>query len=255
MPNESILIVEDQETISTYIESLLSELGYNKLRKVPSGEEALLLVEKEKPDLILMDVELSGEIDGIETTNQIIQSYGDEIAIIYLTKKNDSLTLDKMLPTQPKSYIPKPIDPLNLHMAIKIALQKNKKYPGQESDEKLLANSFFVWDGKGIEIKIDTKNVYWIKAEGAYCEIVMEDRTRTPSFNLHNFNHKVNQTNLVRIHRKYIVNVDKIVGFEGSKVIVEVPNHLKTQEKELRLPIGKKYFGNFIKRFNRLRGK
>lgn len=119
-----ILIVEDQLIIGLDLRLMLESLGYQITGIVGSGEECIESVRKEKPDLVLMDIMLSGEIDGIFTAELINREF--DVPIIYLTAHSDENSLVRANLTEPYGYIVKPIDEKYLYSAIEIALHRFK---------------------------------------------------------------------------------------------------------------------------------
>ncbi|NJL44834.1 MAG: hybrid sensor histidine kinase/response regulator [Leptolyngbyaceae cyanobacterium SM2_3_12] len=122
MPGESILIVEDERIVARDIEKRLKKLGYRVSASVASGEEALLQVAITLPDLILMDIQLKGTLDGIQTAEQIYASQG--IPVVFLTAYADEDTLQRAKVTEPFGYIVKPFDERDLHAAVEVALRR-----------------------------------------------------------------------------------------------------------------------------------
>lgn len=122
--NSKILIVEDEMMIAKHIENTLGNLGYKVVGIVSSGEDAIKKAGSEKPDLILMDIELYGDIDGIEASKEIIKKY--QIPIIYLTAYSDSKTFRRAIATEPVNYLVKPFDEKELESVIETALFQNE---------------------------------------------------------------------------------------------------------------------------------
>src|SRR5664280_2568369 len=108
MVNETILVVEDEELIGQDIKFLLEDLGYEVPYLVPSGEEAISRAGETHADLVLMDIMLEGEIDGIEAAHKINDQYG--IPIIYLTAYRNEEILERAKLTEPYAYIVKPFE-------------------------------------------------------------------------------------------------------------------------------------------------
>lgn len=122
MAGERILIVEDERIVARDIEKRLKKLGYLVPANVASGEEALEQVADTQPDLILMDIQLRGALDGIETAERIRANHN--IPVVYLTAYADEVTLQRAKTTEPFGYIVKPFDERELHAAIEIALRR-----------------------------------------------------------------------------------------------------------------------------------
>ncbi len=118
-----ILIVEDEFIIAADIEEKLRKAGFTVVGISYSGEDAIEKVKKKKPDLVLMDIQLSGDMDGIEAANEITHKY--KIPVIYLTSHTDSLTFSKAMKAEPDNYLIKPFDENELKSAIEISLFQN----------------------------------------------------------------------------------------------------------------------------------
>ena len=119
-----ILIVEDETLVSFDLKNIISNLGYEVVGVVRTGEDAFSKAFQEKPDLILMDIMLSGKLNGIDTAEQIKKSM--DVPIIYLTAYGDNETLQNAKLTKPFGYIIKPFEERTIHSAIEIALYNFK---------------------------------------------------------------------------------------------------------------------------------
>ncbi len=124
MAKSKIMIVEDEWITADDIRMSLQSLGYTVSSVVSSGEEAIQNAEKDKPDLVLMDIMLKGKMDGIEAASQIRSCYN--IPIIYLTAYADEKILERAKITEPFGYIVKPFVNEDLKIAIEIALYKHR---------------------------------------------------------------------------------------------------------------------------------
>jgi two-component system cell cycle sensor histidine kinase/response regulator CckA len=124
MPNARILIVEDDLIVAQSIEIQLKSLGYEVPVIVTTGQEAVHQTGEIQPDLVLMDIKLPGETDGVEAAAQIRTRYG--IPVIYLTAYADEKTLARAKITEPFGYILKPFGGKELHSTIEMALYKHR---------------------------------------------------------------------------------------------------------------------------------
>jgi CheY-like chemotaxis protein len=118
-----ILIVEDEAILAEDLGLSLENLGYLVRGKVSTGEEAVKLAEKLKPDLILMDIKLQGDIDGIEAADQISKRL--DVPVVFLTGYSESDVLERAKKTEPYGYIGKPISVSELRNTIETALYKH----------------------------------------------------------------------------------------------------------------------------------
>lgn len=138
MDKKRILVVEDEGIVAMELKSELEAMGYDA-DTCGSGEEALENIEPSMPDLIVMDIRLPGKMDGVETADRIRKNH--DIPLIYLTAYTDESTLEKAKATAPYSYLLKPIDAKELHIAIEIALYRRKTEQEKEQLTKELQDA------------------------------------------------------------------------------------------------------------------
>ena len=138
----SILIVEDEAIVSDDIKETLLSLGYSVAGTAKTGKAALELAESASPDLVLMDIHLAGDMDGIEAADRIHALYG--IPVIYLTAYADSGILERAKKTEPYGYVIKPYDERGLHSAIEMAFYKHlmeRRLTESEATTRLMVNA------------------------------------------------------------------------------------------------------------------
>lgn len=124
MGKGKILIVEDDSMLCTVFEMFLEELGYEHCGTVPSGEDALTHMENKTPDLILMDIHLKGDLNGIDTAKQVLEKYN--IPIIYISGDSDVKTVTESVLPNTYGYMTKPVYKNSLQLNIEFALHKHK---------------------------------------------------------------------------------------------------------------------------------
>ena len=135
MPESRILIVEDERLVANALARNLEGLGYQVVSSVASGEDALAKAEETRPDLVLMDIRLEGEMDGTEAAGLITSRFG--LPVIFVTAYADRNVLAKAKITEPYGYLIKPISKRELHSAVEIALYKHQMAKKlRESEEK-----------------------------------------------------------------------------------------------------------------------
>ncbi|MGC9505694.1 hybrid sensor histidine kinase/response regulator [Baaleninema sp.] len=143
MKNIQILIVEDEVLQALTLSRKLQKLGYTVLESVTSGEDAIEVVREKHPDIILMDIVIQGDLDGIETAARIYKEY--DIPIVYLTAYADDKTLDRAEATGSYGYLLKPPKERELHATIKMAL---KKYEESRNLQKMLEDRTAIGEEK-----------------------------------------------------------------------------------------------------------
>lgn len=127
-----ILIVEDEMIIGAKISMQLINLGYEVTGLLAKGEEALVHIKSTKPDIILLDIQLKGDLDGIETAQLMQQEY--DIPIIYLTANADEANFNKAKSTRPYAFISKPFKRLDLQRAMELTIAR-MEYEKREINE------------------------------------------------------------------------------------------------------------------------
>ncbi len=124
MSTATILVVEDEAITAKDLEATLQDLGYAVCGIASAGEEALQKADTGRPDLVLMDIVLQGEMDGIEAAERIRANWG--IPVVYLTAHSDRETLRRASITEPYGYIVKPFNDRELHSNVEMALYKSR---------------------------------------------------------------------------------------------------------------------------------
>ncbi|KGK98364.1 chemotaxis protein CheY [Methanococcoides methylutens] len=125
MKQANILVVEDENIVALSIKNKLEMMGYSVVGTAPSGEDAIIKADLFYPDLVLMDVMLRGEMDGIEAAEKIREKF--DIPVIFLTAYTDDKTLERAKLAEPYGYISKPFKEQDLKSNIEMALHKHEK--------------------------------------------------------------------------------------------------------------------------------
>ena len=119
-----IQIVEDEEDVVEILQKLITSIGHIVVRSSPSGKDAIYYAGEMHPDLILMDIELRGEMDGIETAKQLKSLH--HIPVVFVTGAYDNKTIERAKQAEPMGYLIKPIDVQELKVTIEFAIFKHR---------------------------------------------------------------------------------------------------------------------------------
>ena len=117
-----ILVVEDEAIVALHLRQQLKKFGYNVPAAAASGEQALREIETARPDLVLMDINIKGKMDGIATASRIPPDL--RIPVIYLTAYSEEATLERAAATNPHGYLLKPFSERELHAMIMVTLAR-----------------------------------------------------------------------------------------------------------------------------------
>ncbi len=214
-----ILIVEDEVLIASYIFKILVAEGYTNLKMVHEYEEAVDVMTTFLPDLILMDINLSGINSGIE----LAKVKNDNAKIIFLTGQFDFKIMNNALQTKPESYLTKPIKKVDLLAAINLASQKlNDKYV-------TLKNGY-----ENLRINLD--EILFIKSDNNYCEIHTIFNQHVIRQSLNTIMDSLPVAVFIQTHRSFVVNKNKISKTTASTVFVN----------EIEIPLSRTFAKNKI---------
>ena len=233
-----ILIVEDEMIIAANISLQLSTLGYEICGIFPRGEEALLHLKEERPDIILLDIQLKGKLDGIETAHLIQKDYN--IPVIFLTANADDAHFNRAKEVNPYGFISKPFKKTDLQRAIELAvnLRENEEdKPINTQASFILSDRIFVRDHEKM-VKIIIEDIFYIEADRNYCRIFSKGREYLLVMTLKDMEDKLPPEHFVRIHRSYIANISHIDEVAGSHVVIS----------KKAIPMSKPLRGELLKR-------
>ena len=136
MANVKILVVEDERIVAKDIQNRLKKIGYDVPAVACSGEEAINKTAEISPDLVLMDIQIKGDIDGVEAAEQISTRFS--VPVIYLTAYADAETLERAKVTEPVGYLLKPFKERELYTTIETGLIKHRVERKLKESEKWL---------------------------------------------------------------------------------------------------------------------
>ncbi len=164
METAKILIVEDHFPTAERMKRILEKKGYKITAIATSRVEALMAIEKEKADLVLMDIHLNGKIEGVITAKEIKQQY--PVSIIYVTELKDEEIFKQAKETFPKHYISKPYTDADLVHAVELAIQQPGGFFTQI--EPKVRDGIFILSNNGEKLhkKVRFDNILFIKASG-----------------------------------------------------------------------------------------
>jgi len=170
---KNILIVEDESIVALEIENYVKEMGLNVCAIASSGEKALKNLQNNKVDLVLMDVYLKGEMDGITCADIIRKKYN--ISVIYISAFSDDATLERAIETNPISYLVKPFNRQELKFTIKIALNRSRRKEDRAMLQKgdLKFDNEFSYDTQNQELYLEGELVHLTKQERMLLDILV----------------------------------------------------------------------------------
>lgn len=236
--NTRILIVEDDMIIAANISVQLTNLGYEVIGIETRGEEAILHASANTPDIILLDINLKGSVNGIEAAIQI-QKF-KRIPIIYLTANSDEATFTKAKATHPYAFISKPFNNLDLQRTIALVVGQIKENNQDTEDipenfEVMVDRIFVRHNGRMVKLLLD--EILYIEADRNYSNIITSNGNYLISTTLKVVGNEIKSHMFIRVHRSFIVNI--------FKLDVVADNHLEINRKVI--PLSKSFKENLLK--------
>lgn len=232
-----ILLVEDNYLTATDIRSKLQQMGHEVVAICTSRDQTLQDFKQYLPQLVLMDIDIKGEHDGIETADQLWQDW--EVPVIFLTNLEDDRYRRRAGREQLAAFLAKPFSPHQFSNTIKQLLPEGGQPP--RSKQRLFEDSLFIKDtNKKQEIRIAIADIRFIKADGNGCRIYYPTAAggwqRTPdTLSMGDVYQRIQQKApslpFRQVHRSFVVNFRHITGREGNQLLLG-------QEK---VPVGERY--------------
>lgn len=232
MSKIKIGLVEDEAIIAESLCNLLTQLGYDVPEPAATYAEAMLLLEEEKPDLLLLDIQIKGKRDGIDVAMRVKENH--QIPFIFLTANADEATVQRAKLASPNAYLIKPFTRDDLYTAIEICLHNATnglvKEKNVQAVDNAIADALFIKDGQAFH-KVKFADVLYLESEHVYVQVHTCERKYLVRTSLQQYLLHFDNRRFFRIHRSYVVNLEQIDSVTADCVVI----------KNTRLPIGKTY--------------
>jgi len=242
-----ILTIEDDLLIAADLAAKLTQLGYQVLGNARDGQSAIEMAVRLSPELIIADIMIEGEIDGIDTINKIYEFL--LCPVIYLTANSESSTVKRALATHPAAFLIKPFKISEFVINIDLAVKNFQiKYDNVESLGKV-KDSIFVPD-KFLYHRIFKDDIYCVEADGAYVKVITTHKIYHLTTNLKTFIAQFEHPDFYRVSRKHLININKVDRINGNML------YLKSDVlTEIAVPISKPQRAEIFSKFEIIKMK
>lgn len=207
MEKPKIYIVEDDPIIAVTIETALIKQGYTIIGDAEDYDTALKEIQEINPNLILLDIQLEGDKDGIDLALVLDKM---NVPYLYLTSQTDPETIVRVKKTKPLGYIVKPFTENGLRSNIELAWH----------NLSLTSKQYILVKSEGYMHKIDQSNIKYLQAFDNYCYIYTNDKKILVPHTLKKTAELLKPDNFIKTHRSYIVNKELILGIRQSNVVL-----------------------------------
>jgi len=213
MDNINILIIEDTKAESDALVKVLEANNYNIVGIATSYKDALNLFYNNKIDIVVIDIFLNGNPDGITFAETINVVPGVAKPFVFLTSSTDRKIFERAKLTQPFSFLMKPFNELEILYAIEMAVEKfyaqNDVFLSDEEDTVISKDYLFIKKGKSLK-KVLLNEIIYIEVEEKYCNIITEKEKFVILISLTKILNLLDSAIFCRTHRNFIVNTEKI---------------------------------------------
>lgn len=216
-----VLIVEDDELIAESLGDILDCLGHKVVGTAPSGEEAVTLLKKTDIDLVMIDIQLSGGMDGIAVAELIKKEY--DLPFIFTTAFADPETIQKAKSMGPFGYIVKPYGIKDIHAALEVAMgsyQTLQELKQSQMKESYVRNNHLYIKIDSRLMKIKENDILFVEAQGDYALFKTDEKSYLAHTTMKNIEQKLDPEKFLKVHRSFIVNLDHIVDIEDTTLLI-----------------------------------
>ncbi len=243
MAKLTVLIVEDEALYADQLEMQIEEMGYASVGIASNALDALTLFHTASPDLILMDINLAGDTDGIQLAQKIQDTR--ETPIIFITSLTDNKTFERAVQTLPIAYLEKPLGKRKLQRTIELIvsrlnLKEEEPFDAWEQDI-LVKDQFFIKVRNRLE-KVEIRAIDYVEVENRYCSLFTAQRKYVVRMALKDLIHRLPQDLFIQTHRSFMVNMKKINSLDLGESVLYIG--------EKGLPLGKSYREQVMKKLN-----
>jgi len=235
-------IVEDDLFSSTLLQQELNSMDYDVLEPCTDYMQAVAMLDTDTPDLVILDINLAGEKNGIELAGYIRKNLN--IPFIFLTGKDDKDTLDQAKLVKPSAFLVKPFKQADLHAAIELAVNnfnfKDKKSLQPLAEEnKGLSDIIFIKDGEYF-YKVKFDDIDLLSSDNVYVIVHTSQKKFMVRASLNEYIEKFDASKFIRVHQRYAVNINKIDRINSEDLIIN----------KQEIPISKSYKSALMKKLN-----
>jgi len=241
MSKVKMLVVEDDQISAIELQMLIKELDYDLLALVDNSEDVFQILKKEKPDIILMDIQIRGSMNGIEVAKAIEE---EKIPIIFITSFIDKSTFNKAKEIKNFGYLVKPFNHLTLESMIEAALinsQKNQNINGNnlEWKEDLILKDYIFIKKRNRLDKVALDDIQYLQSDGNYCLINTVSNKYILKMSLKKAGEILSNKNFLRVNKSHILNMKCISTINLSDNLISIDSG--------NFSIGKRYKEKVIK--------
>ena len=228
-------IVEDEMIIALGIIDALKEIGYDVTEPANNYTQALQMIVKEKPDILLLDIQLSGSKDGIDVAQAVRKEHN--IPFIFLTANADMDTVERAKAVTPHAYLLKPFRKNDLYTSIELCLHNfalTQKEPKQQNTtgegNYVIHDALFIKQGNYFH-KVKIADIFYLESDNIYVNVHTPKGKMLVRSTLQDYVDLIGSSQFVRVHRSFVVNINHIETINSEYLVIN----------NVHIPISKSY--------------
>jgi DNA-binding LytR/AlgR family response regulator len=251
----SVLIVEDEIIVAADLQESLEQDGYTIAGIANNGLSALQIMKDNHVDLVLLDINIKGEWDGIETSQKLLEI--KNVPYIYLTAYADDTTFQRAKETHPSAYLLKPFFLPSLRMAIEIAFNNFRhRMAGDISSESAeeiempkdndsrdfvlrLEDAIFIRQS-GKHVKVKLTDIVYLVADSNHVHIHTESNHYVLRRSMQSLMDELHSSTIIRVHRSYAINTAFVEKIKDNQLFAGA----------VKVPLGRNYKAAFLEKVN-----
>lgn len=228
MENINVLIVEDEVLIAEDLKDALLSFGIKQIEMAHNKSDALIKLTSFDPDLILLDIRMEGNTDGLDIANEIRKDY--KVPYIFVTSHSDVELIKEIVKTNPAGYITKPFKKSDLFANVTLALSAIEKS----------SQTLKIKEGYETHL-IKISEINYIRSEGNYIDIFYADNKRiTCRRSLESLLLELNLDVFYKINKSHIINLNKVKSYNTKEVMLN----------DISITISRNYIDDFENKLN-----
>lgn len=239
MKKIKVAIVEDEMIIVEDLTDILDSYGYEVSGHAKNYHAALDLIRGKQPDIILLDIKIKGEKDGIDLASTINQEF--HTPFVFISSHSDAGTVRRAVEVHPYGYLVKPFEDEDVTVAIELAISNFARENSFSNENFVLNNALFVRE-KNRSVKVPMQSIQYIRADGNYSVIQTENKGYTIRATLKEILPRLDKAIFFRTHKSYIANLSRLTAIESDSIFID----------ELEVPVGRNQMQELTAHLNRI---
>ena len=234
-----VLVVEDEFIVAEDLKNIILKQGHQAVGVADNYKDALVLVAEYSPDLVLIDINLGKQKNGLDLAKILKEKH--QTPFVFITSYADQTHINAAKELAPLSYIAKPFNEKNVALAIDIGMSNYQEQQLSLYDKVIQQDFFFIKDKRMMK-KVKFEEIQCLQADDNYTFIHTLDNRYIVYISLKEILKKLPK-NFIRVHRSYIVNIQFVSGVKADEVYLA---------SDQNIPLGRSFKSNFIEKLNYL---